>query len=51
VTVSDAERRRVARTAWQDVRPVLAKDAVELLGEADADAFLTRVDVSLFDVH
>ena len=30
---------------------MLGKDAVELLGNADADAFLTRVDVALLDVH
>ena len=51
MTVSDATRRQAARAAWQDLRPVLAKDAVDLLGESEADAFLTRVDVALFDVH
>src|SRR5687768_12544064 len=51
VTVSDATRRQAARAAWQDLRPVLAKDAAELLGEAEADAFLTRVDLALFDIH
>ena len=51
VTVSEGARRQAARAAWQDLRPVLAKDAEELLGEAEADAFLTRVDLALFDVH
>ena len=30
---------------------MLGKDAVELLGDAEADAFLTRVDLALYDVH
>ena len=30
---------------------MLAKDAVAALGEDEADAFLTRVEVSLVDVH
>ncbi len=51
VTVSDAGRRRAARAAWQDLRPRLAKDAVDLLGEAEADAFLARADLAVLDVH
>ncbi|MCV2488360.1 alpha-amylase family protein [Geodermatophilus sp. YIM 151500] len=51
VTVSTAARRHAARRAWRELRPILAKDAVAALGEGEADAFLTRAELALFDVH
>jgi amylosucrase len=43
--------RTAAERAWAAVRPRLAEDAVAALGPADADAFLTRAEVALEDVH
>ncbi|MGY1737564.1 alpha-amylase family protein [Geodermatophilus sp. SYSU D00684] len=40
-----------ARRAWAALRPVLADEAVAVLGEAEADAFLARADLALYDVH
>ncbi|MGY1782357.1 alpha-amylase family protein [Geodermatophilus sp. SYSU D01036] len=40
-----------ARRAWAELRPVLADEAVAALGEAEADAFLARADLALYDVH
>ena len=40
-----------AESAWQRLRPQLAEEAVTALGAAEADAFLTRVEVALVDVH
>jgi amylosucrase len=51
VITSDAGRRRAAGEAWRALRPRLADDAVAALGADEADAFLTRVDVSLVDIH
>jgi amylosucrase len=51
VTTAQADRRREAERAWQALRPRLADDAVAALGPAEADAFLTRVQVALADVH
>jgi amylosucrase len=51
VTASEAVRRRAADQAWQAVRPRLAEDAVDALGQDDADAFLARIEVSLADIH
>ena len=49
--VSDAGRRRAAEEAWRALRPVLADEALAALGADGADAFLTRVEVSLVDIH
>ena len=43
--------RDAAVRAWAALRPRLTADAVAALGEADADAFLTRADLALPDVH
>jgi amylosucrase len=43
--------RTAAERAWAAVRPRLAEDALAALGPAEADAFLTRVEVALGDVH
>ncbi|SNR55094.1 amylosucrase [Blastococcus mobilis] len=51
MTTSDAGRRRAADAAWQALRPSLTDDAVTALGGDEADAFLTRVEVALVDVH
>jgi amylosucrase len=51
VTASDPARRRAAERAWRELRPRLAADAVAALGTAEADAFLTRAELALFDVH
>jgi len=51
MTASDAALRSAAERAWQTLRPALATDAVAVLGPDEADAFLTRVEVSLVDVH
>jgi amylosucrase len=40
-----------AERAWAALRPRLAVEAEAALGPAEADAFLTRVEVSLEDVH
>ncbi|MEX5719980.1 alpha-amylase family protein [Geodermatophilus maliterrae] len=50
-TGSAAARRDAAVRAWTALRPRLADDAVAALGEADADAFVTRAELALFDVH
>ncbi|SDY86297.1 amylosucrase [Modestobacter sp. DSM 44400] len=42
---------RTAEEAWQRLRPELAAEAVAALGPAEADAFLTRIDVAVVDVH
>ncbi len=46
-----AAHRDAAARAWAALRPRLTADAVAALGEADADAFLTRAGLALFDVH
>jgi amylosucrase len=51
VTASQPARRQAAGEAWQELRPRLASDAAGALGPDDADAFLARVETSLFDVH
>jgi amylosucrase len=51
VTVSEAGRRAAATRAWNTLRPSLEDDAAAQLGAEEADAFLTRVEVSLFDVY
>jgi amylosucrase len=51
VITSDAARRRAAEVAWQALRPRLTDDAVTALGADEADAFLTRVQVALVDIH
>ncbi|MGZ4646020.1 MAG: alpha-amylase family protein [Blastococcus sp.] len=51
MTAADAARRSAAERAWRTLRPVLAADAVAALGPDEADAFLTRVEVSLVDAH
>jgi amylosucrase len=51
VTASSAVRRQAAEEAWAKLRPALADDAVAALGDAEADAFLTRVDLALYDIH
>jgi amylosucrase len=45
------DRRSAAERAWQELHPRLAADAVAALGEAEADAFLARVELSLHDIH
>jgi amylosucrase len=50
VITSDATR-RAAEVAWQALRPRLTDDAVTALGADEADAFLTRVQVALVDIH
>jgi amylosucrase len=42
---------QAAGQAWQRIRPALAAEATAALGAAEADAFLTRVEVALVDVH
>jgi amylosucrase len=55
VTTPDPSGRRsaarAAEEAWHRLRPELAADAVAALGTAEADAFLTRVEVAVADVH
>jgi len=51
VTASQAARRVAAEEAWRKLRPRLAPDAADSLGAGEADAFLARVENSLFDVH
>ncbi|WP_345771632.1 alpha-amylase family protein [Geodermatophilus sabuli] len=51
MTVPAAARNEAARRAWAALRPRLEPDAVAALGAADADAFLSRADLALFDVH
>jgi amylosucrase len=51
VSASEAGRRRAAEQAWRALRPQLEQDAVAALGPDEADAFLTRVEVALVDVH
>jgi amylosucrase len=46
-----AAHRDAAARAWAALRPRLTANAVAALGEADADAFLTRAGLALFDVH
>ncbi|MBM7805182.1 amylosucrase [Geodermatophilus bullaregiensis] len=48
---SAAARRDAAVRAWTALRPRLAADATAALGEAEADAFVTRAELALFDVH
>ena len=43
--------RQAAERAWRALRPGLAADAGAALGPAEADAFLTRVEVALPDIH
>ncbi|WP_448627557.1 alpha-amylase family protein [Geodermatophilus sp. URMC 64] len=50
MTASDAARRAAAEQAWRALRPRLAADAEAALGE-EADAFLVRAELALFDVH
>src|SRR4051794_22646170 len=50
MTGSDAGRRAAADRAWRELRPTLAQEAAAVLGE-EADAFLTRAELALFDVH
>jgi amylosucrase len=47
----DGERRARAAKALIRLRPGLAAEARRLLGPAEADAFLTRLDVRFTDVH
>ncbi|HEX2072398.1 MAG TPA: alpha-amylase family protein [Geodermatophilus sp.] len=51
MTASEAGRRKAAERAWTALRPRLAADAEATLGAAEADAFLTRVELALLDVH
>jgi amylosucrase len=51
VTASETARRRAAEQAWRALRPQLAGDALAALGRDEADAFLTRAEVALLDVH
>ncbi|MPQ96404.1 alpha-amylase [Modestobacter sp. I12A-02628] len=51
MTSPQAHARRAAEAAWAELRPRLAVDARQALGAVEADAFLTRVDVALYDVH
>src|SRR3954469_24993257 len=48
---SQAGRRGAAARAGQPLRPGLPDDAVAALGPDEADAFLTRADVALLDIH
>jgi amylosucrase len=43
--------RAAAARAWSSLRPRLAEDAAAALGADEADAFLTRVELALSDVH
>src|SRR5205085_5496833 len=45
-----AARRVAAEEAWRALRPQLAAEAEAALG-GEADAFLTRAELALFDVH
>ena len=49
MTASDADRRAAAERAWRALRPQVAEEA-RVLGE-EADAFLARAELALFDVH
>ncbi|HEY4627156.1 MAG TPA: alpha-amylase family glycosyl hydrolase, partial [Blastococcus sp.] len=51
MTGSDPARRAAAGRAWAALRPRLAEDAVAALGSGEADAFLARAELALFDVH
>ena len=51
VTVSGAAARRAAERAWRALRPRLGEDALAKLGRDEADAFLTRAEVALVDIH
>ena len=48
---SDSERRRRATAAQQRLRPVLAEEAEQALGRAEAVGFLARVDLWFLDLH
>src|SRR5688572_20462296 len=51
MTASEAAGRRAAEQAWAGVRPALTEEAVAALGPDEADAFLTRVEIALVDLH
>ena len=51
MTRPEATARQAADTAWTELRPRLAVDARAALGDAEADAFLARLQASLIDVH
>ena len=51
MTASEAARRRAAEQAWARMGPTFTDEAVAALGPAEADAFLTRVEITLVDVH
>ncbi|MDP9461002.1 MAG: alpha-amylase family glycosyl hydrolase, partial [Actinomycetota bacterium] len=51
MTATEAVRRRAAEQAWAGVRPAFVQDAVAALGPDEADAFLTRVELVLVDLH
>ncbi|MGY1633359.1 alpha-amylase family protein [Geodermatophilus sp. SYSU D01186] len=51
MTVSAAARREAAERAWAGLRPRVEQAAVAALGEAEADAFLARADLAVYDVH
>jgi amylosucrase len=51
VGASETDRRRAAERAWRALRPGLADDALAALGRDEADAFLTRAEVALMDIH
>ncbi|MCW2701921.1 MAG: alpha amylase catalytic region [Blastococcus sp.] len=50
-TSPDTGPMTAAERAWAALAPQLAEDAAAALGDADADAFLARVQVALEDVH
>ena len=51
MTASEAARRRAAEQAWAGLRPAFTEEAVAALGPDEADAFLTRVEIALVDLH
>ena len=51
MSASDAARRKAAEAAWRTLRPRLATDVLAVLGADEGEAFLTRTELALFDVH
>jgi amylosucrase len=51
LTAPGAAEPTPAERTWAELAPRLTADAVAALGPAEADAFLTRVEVALEDVH
>ena len=51
MTAWEQTRRSAAERAWRALRPELTADAVAAPGADEANAFLTRAEVALLDIH